>query len=881
MRLVLDGGEPIVNQELVIEQPDGTRVDVLVNVNPLRDAAGRVVGAISALTDVSERRRAEATVRESGQRESAIFAQAGVGLAEVAFHGGSLHHVNDELCRMLGCTVAQAVAGGLAAIAHPEDLPALTAAVARLRESDRPVALDVRLRRADGGATWVNCRLTRVADGVPADRSPRGVLMVVVDVTERKRAADRDRLLIDLDDAIRRATEPRDIAMAACTGLAAHLGVDRVAFGDVLSDEGALVVIAEHNPNFPGLPDRFRLSDLDPYMRERLLANRTVRQADVAASDRPPASVARLAAMQIRALLDVPIVKDSHVVALIGVGHATPRAWSDADVEVVQLVANRCRDAIERVRAEQALRESQERLRMAVASAHMGFWDWDRTGGTVTWEPIHNEMMGLPLDQRVGTPDEFMARVHPDDRARVTASLDDAATGRGDYEAEFRAVHPDGTVRWIAGHGRGYGGGRSGPVTRVIGAVLDITERKRSEVERTDLFDREQAARAEAEAASRLKDEFLATLSHELRTPLSAILLWSKLLKGGPSDPEQLAEGLSAITTSAEAQKELIDDLLDTSRITSGKLRLQLREVHLVTLINEAVEAVQPAAQAREVLVSTKIESSGGAVLADPDRLRQVMWNLLTNAVKFTPKGGTVVTTLAQGAGGVTVSVADTGQGIPTDFLPHVFERFRQADASSTRRFGGMGLGLAITKQLVELHGGTITATSPGPGAGSTFTVHLPLPPVRAKRAAPKAAAAKAAGGAKPVTALHEAAILLVEDDAQTRHAIATTLRRAGATVTAVDSAADALAAFDRSRPDLLVSDIGLPSMNGYELMREIRAREAKAGAAAPVPAVALTAFVRPDDERKAMDAGFGQHLGKPVDPEHLLAVLAKMIDVD
>jgi signal transduction histidine kinase/ActR/RegA family two-component response regulator len=378
-----------------------------------------------------------------------------------------------------------------------------------------------------------------------------------------------------------------------------------------------------------------------------------------------------------------------------------------------------------------------------------------------------------------------------------------------------------------------------------------------------------EAARIAAEQASLMKDQFLATVSHELRTPLAAILLWAGNLRGGAAEAKLLDEGLATILASAKAQRKLIEDLLDVSRIAAGKLSLHLAEVDLLPLVREAVEAVLPAAREKSVAVETDLALAGAVAHADPDRLRQVVWNLLNNAVDFTPAGGTVRVGLRTSDGAAELRVCDTGRGIGPDFLPHVFEPFRQEADAATRPRGGLGLGLAIARKLVELHGGTIAAQSPGLGRGATFTVRLAL--THASDAPPEVfsgapAADESLGGVR---------ILLVEDDPATRTGLVEALRQAGAEVTAVESAAAALGAFERRRPDVLLSDIGLPGTDGYELMRQVRRLQAPHGVR--TPAAALTAYAGDDSHRRALSAGFDTHLPKPIDGDELVEVITRL----
>jgi PAS domain S-box-containing protein len=387
----------------------------------------------------------------------------------------------------------------------------------------------------------------------------------------------------------------------------------------------------------------------------------------------------------------------------------------------------------------------------------------------------------------------------------------------------------------------------------------------------------------EAQEANRLKDEFLATLSHELRTPLTSVLGWARLLRTEQFDPEVTARALEAIERNAAAQANLINDLLDVSRIITGKLRLNVAPVELPAVVEAAVESLRPAAEARGVRLHVRLGDTPARVSADADRLRQVVWNLLSNAIKFTPRGGSVEVALAERAGHAEVVIADTGQGIAPEFLPHVFERFRQADGRITREHGGLGLGLAIARHLVELHGGTVRAASDGEGRGSTFTVRLPLMGI-AERATSKeegdAAADEQAPGPEPraslLSGLH---VLVVEDDADARVLLAAVLESGGARVTSAASAADGLAMLRRLRPDALIADIGMPGEDGYELLRKVRALDPSEGGA--TPAAALTAYARPEDRAHALAAGYQQHLPKPVHPATLTAAVAALCGRD
>ncbi|QRO00796.1 PAS domain S-box protein [Archangium violaceum] len=397
-------------------------------------------------------------------------------------------------------------------------------------------------------------------------------------------------------------------------------------------------------------------------------------------------------------------------------------------------------------------------------------------------------------------------------------------------------------------------------------------------LERARLYEVAEAERQRAEQASRLKDDFLCVLSHELRTPLTAILGWTQILRTRELTPEKRVRALETVERNARAQTQLIEDLLDVNRIVSGKLRLDLRPTHPVKLIESALDVVRPAAEAKGIHLQTRLDIHTGPLLGDPDRLQQVVWNLLSNAVKFTPQGGCVTVSLSRSSSHVELQVCDTGDGIPPSFLKHLFERFRQADASSTRRYGGLGLGLSIVRHLVELHGGTVEAHSEGKGRGASFTVRLPLVAPRPSTAEP----ARAPPPSPPWLSteapqeLSGRHILVVDDEADSRELIAALLREAKARVSTAASAAQALELLSREPPELIISDIGMPEMDGHAFIREVRGRVPARGG--QVPSVAITAYTRREDRDAALLAGFDSHVSKPLEASELLRVAASLL---
>jgi two-component system CheB/CheR fusion protein len=521
-------------------------------------------------------------------------------------------------------------------------------------------------------------------------------------------------------------------------------------------------------------------------------------------------------------------------------------------------------DITDRKATEAATRQNEQQFRLLVEAVRdFAIFMTDTDGRITTWNPAAERLLGWTEAEAIGKSSSMIFT--PED-AKTGAFENELSTAAHVGRAADERWHVTKSARRFWGSGVMAAIGEPGEKLRGFVKILrDETARKQGEEALME-------AKCTAEAANRMKDEFLATLSHELRTPLSAILLWTKLLTAKPPAAAQLAEGLNAIKNSADAQRALIDDLLDTSRIMSGKLRLMMRETELAPLIEESIEAIRPAAQAKGIAVTSDLGPDIGIVMIDGDRIRQIVWNLLTNAVKFCPRGAKVFVGLWRKDTMVEIRVSDTGRGIAKEFVPHVFDRFRQADASSTRRHGGLGLGLDISKQLVELHGGTIEAASDGEGKGATFTIHLPLQKV------------KSAGGipviepqptkASDANSLKSVRILLIEDEPETR---TIRLRRAGAEVMGAESAAVAFEAYTSQKPDLIVSDIGLPGEDGCSLLQRIREREKSTGDPA-VTAIALSAFTRDEDRQRAIQSGFQRHLGKPIDPEHLIEALCAAI---
>ncbi|MBD1824116.1 response regulator [Cyanobacteria bacterium FACHB-DQ100] len=530
-----------------------------------------------------------------------------------------------------------------------------------------------------------------------------------------------------------------------------------------------------------------------------------------------------------------------------------------------------CTDITERKQAEKALKESTEQLSLALAAAKLGDWSWNAATDIVTFTEQAAEIFGIPPGPYM-TWTQMQKLLHPDDRERAGLQVEQAIAEHSDYDVEYRVIHPDETERWIAAKGRAQYDS-FGQVLGMLGVVQDITQRKQAEQEREKLLEREQNARREAEQANRIKDEFLAVLSHELRSPLNPILGWSKLLQAHQFDEAATRRALQTIERNAKLQTQLIDDLLDVSRILRGKMMLDACPVNLVTVVDAALETVHLSAEAKGIEVQKVIASEIELVSGDVARLQQVVWNLLSNAIKFTPSGGTVEIRLAQTNTHVQIQVQDTGKGIAPQFLPHVFEYFRQEDGATTRKFGGLGLGLAIVQHLTELHGGTVQAESPGEGLGATFTVLLPASKNRRGENSGQPEPLSSSVKAFPLAGLQ---VLAVDDQADMRELVSAILEQAGAEIKVTTSAIEALEALDVFKPDVVISDIGMPEMDGYELLRQIRRRSPEDNG--DVLAIALTAYAGELNQQQAFAAGFQGHVAKPVEPEKLVDVIISLI---
>jgi PAS domain S-box-containing protein len=514
--------------------------------------------------------------------------------------------------------------------------------------------------------------------------------------------------------------------------------------------------------------------------------------------------------------------------------------------------------------SESKLHEASERFSTVANSAPVLIGMSGADKGVTYFNSAWLEFTGRPLTQELGMG--WLAGVHPDDRDAALAKYEEAWDARRPFEVEFRLRRADGEYRSVLVRGRPRLG-EDGQLAGYTASATDITDQR-------DAISAADDARKAAEAASRAKDAFLATVSHELRAPLSPILTWARMLRNDHLDPTQSAKALEVIERNARLQAQLIEDLLDVARIVEGKVRLQVRPVDLSEVVENAVDTVRPAAEAKDVRLQLVLDSTI-TLPGDPERLQQVVWNLLSNAVKFTPKGGRIHIVLERVNSHIEIAVSDTGAGIAPDQVSRLFERFWQADSSTTRVHTGLGLGLSIVRHLTELHGGTVTAESPGVGQGSTFTVKLPLAPMVRTADELTRRHPTLQHAVVPNARLDGVRVLLVDDEPDSNEAVRMLLDHCGAEVRVAGSAAHAYEILFRWKPDVLLTDIGMPGEDGYSLLARIRKQQGERG---QVPAIALTAFASPDDRARLLSAGFRLHLAKPVEPGELTTAIAAVV---
>jgi hypothetical protein len=869
---------------------------------------------LTALVDITERQRTEQALRETERRFAQAFHANPLPMSITRLRDGQHLDVNEAALRHSGYTREELLGrskpelGFWVAAPQREDLLRLLQSEGRARDFE----VTFRTKSGQHRQLLVNSEVVTYG-GEPA------VLSVSLDITDRKEAEARqreaERTSRFLADASRVLTSSLDYAATLQT--VARLAVPEIADWcavHVLETEGAIacVAIAHVDPAREALVRdlmaRYPLRPTSKYgvpavLRSgRSVLRREVPDEIITALARTPEDLGTLRSLELRSVMIVPLIARGRTLgAITFLTAGTDRRYDERDLAVAEDLAARAALAVDNTRlyadAEDRRREAEviaDLARRSIASleadkvlpavadaaraltrcdvARIALWDAGATALVYRYAVGHrSDHAGLRMVKGSGLASAAVASGHAERTEniqmdpRVREEVRAFARAEGTFAVMVVPITVHQRVEGVIYCGRR----RQQPFTERDEAVaLRIAEHAAIALRNAELFRREQHARAEAEAANRGKDDFLAVLSHELRTPLQAMLGWLRLMRAGRLDAAATAKALETIERNTLTQTKLIGDLLDVSGILAGKLRVEPRVMDLAAVAEAAVQSVRAAALAKNIALTSSLDPGPMLLDGDPDRIDQVLTNLLSNALKFTPAGGTVDVRLRRDGAAARLTVADSGIGIAPEILPHVFDRFRQADSSTTRTHGGLGLGLALVRYLVEAHAGTVRAESGGAGRGATFMVGLPL--------RVSGSATRSAGERLPTPELTGARVLVVEDDADTRDFLAFALQSAGVKLTLAATAAEALDRLTAETFDLVVSDLSMPDADGYALIRRLRELDEAAGTRRP--AVALTAHAGPDDRRRAIEAGFDAYLVKPVDAKDLAGVVARLL---
>ncbi len=740
---------------------------------------------------------------------------------------------------------------------HPNDRERTRAAVEEAVFHHKAYDIEYRTLSPDGRQRWIRAMGRGFYN---ADGRPTRFDGVTMDITQRKASEDRSRLLVAIDDEVRSLTAPDEITAACARLLGEHLAADRSAYADVEADQDTFNLTGDYNRGVPSIVGRYRFTDFGAEVLQLMREDQPYVVEDIDTHQPRVDDLTYYRQTMIRAVICVPLHKAGRFVAAMAVHQRTPRRWSAGEVDLVRAVAARCWESIERGRVLRAMRESEQRFRELADAMPQIVWASRPDGVLDYYNRRWFEYINLP--ETAGDAARWDQFVHPDDLAYAGGEWARAIGSGEPYATEFRVRDAAGAYRWFLVRAMPIKD-TAGNVVRWFGTCTDLHDRKLLQELNESLLESERIARAEAEAASRAKDRFLAVLSHELRTPLTPVALAATAMEMDPRLPFEFREDVAMVRRNVELETRLIDDLLDLSRVTSGKLRLNPQPTNIHRLIHHVLETVGAELHEKQLRVETKLDARNDHVNVDPARLQQTLWNLLKNAAKFTAAGGRITISTRNEPSAVVIEVVDSGIGIAAETLPHIFDPFEQGDAEVTRRFGGMGLGLAIAKAVVDLHQGTIRAASEGVGKGATFTVTLPLSGETAANE-PRPGAESGDAKASPVR------LLLVEDHADSAKILVKLLRLDGIDVQWASSVAAAKALSQAGNFDVVVSDLGLPDGTGYDLMRELRRQR-------PVLGIAMSGFGMEDDIRQSREAGFVEHLVKPVNLAQLREAIRRV----
>ncbi|MBW4460704.1 MAG: PAS domain S-box protein [Nodosilinea sp. WJT8-NPBG4] len=833
----------------------------LIQAEPHRNPqTGQIVRWFGTLVDIHDRKLAEAALSASEAKYRSLFNSMDEGfcILQMIFdeqdrpidyryiETNPVFERQSGLINALGKTIREMV---------PNIEPFWFDIYGRVALTGDPMCFE---DHAQSMGRWFSVNAFRV--GAPHERK---VAVLFQDITGAKeaearlhRAAKLDAFRVTLADALRVLTDPVEVQATACRLIGEELNASRVYYYEY--NEATLTGTVHYvygQDGEPSMVGDYRFEDFST-VHTLLRTGHPLLLTDVANTTMlTSAEQAQFKALGMGALVCIPLVKDYQLVAVFNVGQSAPRDWTALEISLIHETAERTWAAVERAQAEARLSQSEAQFRLLVTTSSDTLYRM-----SADWSEMYS-LVGRSFLRSTEQPDRswLEAYIPQNEQPRVLDAIQQAIRDKHPFELEHRVLRADGTVGWTVS--------RAVPllneqneIVEWFGAASDVTERKQ-------LLEREQTARENAERANRTKDEFLAILSHELRSPLNPILGWAKLLQTNQLDADKTRRALATIERNAKLQTQLIDDLLDVAKILRGKLEISDIAINLASVIEASIDVVRTAVQAKAIALHSTL-ADDCLVRGDSTRLQQVIWNLLSNAVKFTPQGGQIELCLEAVNGCAQVTITDTGKGISREFLPQLFDSFRQEDVSITRQYGGLGLGLSIVKYLVEAHGGSIVADSPGEGLGSTFTLRLPL--------MTDAAVLPLDEPHLPtVIDLTGIKVLAVDDSPDSLDLIAAVLSQYGAEVRVVASAHEVLPHLTNFEPDVLVCDIAMPDMDGYALLQQIRHLPVEYGS--QVPAIAVTAFAREEDRHRALANGFQQHMTKPIEPERLLLAVTEL----
>lgn len=841
----------LANHTLLIDRHGGEK-PIDDSAAPMRDAAGKLIGSVLVFRDVSERQRLDLV-----QARLAAIIQSSDDAIISKTLDGFIQSWNSGAERLFGYTAEEAIGRHITLIIPSDRIEEERQILDRLRRGERVEHFETVRLGKEGRQLNMSLTVSPIKD-----REGRivGASKIGRDITERKRAEAllqeaqaQKSLLLELRTSTQHLIDPKDVMTSTARLLVEHFDVDRCAYAEI-EDESIFVITGDYSRKVPSIVGRWPVAAFGEACVRCMLTNEpfVVNDVDrdvVSARDREA-----YRATNIRAVICVPLHKAGKFVAAMAVHQTTARAWTLPEIDLMRTVVSRCWESLERARVADGLRETAERLSLAVQAAQLGDWSWDAKNDIVNFSPRAGEIFGLGSGPVMSWA-QMREMIHPEDREAARIAVERAMSERTQYDVDYRIRKSTGEEVWVSAKGRAQYL-PSGEATGMYGVVQDITEGKRLERELKERV-------AELAISAKQKDEFIALLAHELRNPLAPLRSGLQVMRLGAADASAVASARAMMDRQLSHMVRLIDDLLDVSRMNQNKLYVQRSKVLLSEVVGHAVESAGPAIEAAQHRLHLTLPAEPVMLHADLTRLSQVFGNLLSNSAKYTENGGDIWVTAETQGGFVRISVRDNGLGIPSDSLLRVFDMFSQVNRSIERTTGGLGIGLALVKALVEAHEGTVVAESPGLGKGSTFTVRLPVlneskPP------------APAGDTVREDSAPAATKILVVDDNHDAAASLAELLELLGHVVQTAHDGASAVIAAERQRPDLVLMDVGMPGIDGLEATRRIRAETWGKS----MTIVALTGWGKDADRERTKSAGCDAHLVKPVSLPELQKVL-------